>query len=418
MLTVTTIFARYPLIRYVCALLGFLQMLFIGPMMGLTKGLFVFWFIYVNGAQDSAIFCHPLSNFSKQCARVYEQFVRYKEDVFCLNTVIAFGGVLPIFFFLIMYVTRVYELPFYVHFAMWYAYSFYRIGPASMHFAYVHTLCHKEGHTKLGIFKLKWLNNAFNWWIGLFYGLMPGTYSCGHSINHHGFNNYEGDLVSTGWANRDSLVNWFAYLVQWQLYHLNLTSILSFYYGPKNLRRFIKNMVAGVTYYWAFVALCYVLSGYNAKFVFWYLTYPMLEAMTFLSMVNWSWHLFLDPDDVNNEYVSSITLFNGPSNVLNEDYHLVHHQYPAHHWTKHPQLFEKHQKEYVANMASVFQGTHALEMFYLGATGQFKKIADKYDRAYLPKDMTDEQLIELIKRRVQTTLFDQKGDLRPLTKEN
>ena len=172
-----------------------------------------------------------------------------------------------------------------------------------MHFAYVHTLCHKEGHTKLGIFKFNgyWfnnvMNNIFNWWIGLFYGLMPGTYAFGHSINHHSFNNLEGDLISTGWAVRDSMFNWFTYLGQWALYHLNLTSILSFYSGPVRMKKYTKNMCVGVVYYWLFYFGCLYLSNFNFKFIFMYLTYPMIEGGIFLAAVNWSWHLFCDPDE-------------------------------------------------------------------------------------------------------------------------
>ena len=36
--------------------------------------------------------------------------------------------------------------------------------------------------------------------------------------------------------------------------------------------------------------------------------------------------LDLDPDDVENEYVASITILGGTINVLNEDSHVVHHQ--------------------------------------------------------------------------------------------
>jgi hypothetical protein len=41
-----------------------------------------------------------------------------------------------------------------------------------------------------------------------------------------------------------------------------------------------------------------------------------------------SWHSFLDPKQ-DNVYASSITIFGGDekTNILNEDYHVVHHQY-------------------------------------------------------------------------------------------
>ena len=39
--------------------------------------------------------------------------------------------------------------------------------------------------------------NSFNWWIGLFYGVLPSSFACGHSINHHKYNNGPLDVVST-----------------------------------------------------------------------------------------------------------------------------------------------------------------------------------------------------------------------------
>jgi len=401
--------------------------------MGITMGTFVLWFVYINKAVDESIWFHPQSNLSKYCTKYFSQFVRYKQDVFVLNTIIIEGILLPILFFIIMYISRYYTLPFYAHFTIWYLYSFLRIGPASMHFAYFHTLVHKEGHTRLGLFKFEnkiintFCNNAFNWWIGLFYGVMPGTYAYGHSIGHHGFNNLEGDLISTGWAPRDSMINWFAYLIQMALYSLNVTTIYSFYYGRKGLQQYVIKMIYGQIWYWAFYFLCYIISGYNTMFVIFYLTYPQLEGLVFLSGINWSWHLFVDPDDFGNDYVASLTLFNGPSNVLNEDYHVVHHQYPAHHWTKHPKLFEKHKSEYYKNNASVFQGTHAMELWYFAITKQYEMIYNRYDKTFLPKSMTKEDVIELLKKRMRATFFDKNGNFKPkykiqtgtaMTKEN
>ena len=173
-----------------------------GPFMAITMGPFVPWFVYVNNAKDESIWFHPYSNLSNHCRKYYSKFVRHTEDVFVLNIIIIQGIILPFLFLCIICITRYYELPFYLHFVLWYLYTFLRVGPASMHFAYVHTLAHKEGHTRSGIFTFNSkvlntvTNNCFNWWIGLFYGLMPGTYAYGHSINHHGFNNLEGIISS------------------------------------------------------------------------------------------------------------------------------------------------------------------------------------------------------------------------------
>lgn len=171
-------------------------------------------------------------------------------------------------------------------------------------------------------------------------------------------------------------------------------------------------MIFGVTYYWFFIFSCLSLSGYNYKFIFFYLIYPMFEGMIFLAMVNWSWHSFIDPNNFENEYVSSLTIFDGPSNVLNEDYHVVHHQYPAYHWSFHPNLFLKHKQEYIDNKASVFKQTHAVQIFYFGVTRQYHKIAKKYHKQFLPKNITQKELIQLIKIRLRTTFYDENGEYK------
>ena len=45
-----------------------------------------------------------------------------------------------------------------------------------------------------------------------------------------------------------------------------------------------------------------------------------------LACIQWCWHGFVDPQDPENPFVGSITLLDGPINVLGEDYHVVHHQ--------------------------------------------------------------------------------------------
>ena len=55
----------------------------------------------------------------------------------------------------------------------------------------------------------------------------------------------------------------------------------------------------------------------------------------------------------------SITILHGPINVLNEDAHVVHHQYPGAHWTQHPDLMRKHTKAYNGGLGSIFVGAPA-----------------------------------------------------------
>ena len=46
---------------------------------------------------------------------------------------------------------------------MAWAYNVLRIGPYFMNFAYVYTLCHKEGHSQLGLFKKEYAAARPGW---------------------------------------------------------------------------------------------------------------------------------------------------------------------------------------------------------------------------------------------------------------
>ena len=109
-----------------------------------------------------------------------------------------------------------------------------------------------------------------------------------------------------------------------------------------------------------------------------FFTSTFFEQTLLLSGINWVWHAFIDPDDVENEYVQSVTILGGTINVLNEDSHVVHHQYPGSHWTRHPSLLTKHEAAYANAKASVFYGTHTFELLALILMADYDKLADRF----------------------------------------
>ena len=170
---------------------------------------------------------------------------------------------------------------------------------------------------------------------------------------------------------------------------------------------YVYRMLLLTVYYWSFFGLITYIGG--IKFSLIYLIYPITEGIIFLSSVNWSWHLFLDPINTDNEYVYSVTFFDEPSNVLNENYHVVHHQYPGFHWTQYPKLFKKHENEYYKYNASVFNNIHAIQLAFLAVTQQYTKIAKAYDSKYfIDKKLSLKETAELMKIRVRTTFFNYK----------
>jgi hypothetical protein len=136
-----------------------------------------------------------------------------------------------------------------------------------MNFAYVYTLCHKEGHTaaartglwhapydKRGIFRY-----IFNWWIGLFYGVLPASFAIGHSVNHHRYNNGPGDVISTSDKPRDSFTALICYLPRFMLYATNVSTVWQFL--QEGQHKVAKNAIFGSIYYLLWVVFVAISVG-------------------------------------------------------------------------------------------------------------------------------------------------------------
>eukprot|EP00039_Didymoeca_costata_P030993 m.32577 g.32577 ORF g.32577 m.32577 type:complete len:421 (-) comp8428_c0_seq2:1680-2942(-) len=376
-------------------MIGIALMLGMLPCFSLIMGSSVVWYVLDFGSSLK------LADYIDKALQPYtSSIMRNPADGFVVCVVMSAGVMLP----LLGLYNLLYTMEYGFSFKMWYLYHLWRVGPMAMHFSIVNTLCHKEGHTYNGMFKQPYnsiLRYSFNWWIGLFYGLAPSTYTFGHSRNHHTYNNEHGDVVSTGDMPRDNFMNYVAYIPRWFAYHINITTYIQF--KVEKNEECANKMVMGSLYYITFVV---IVASFSPIFAIAYILYPLLETGVFLSAVNWSWHAFTDPNDPTNEFVSSITILSGPFNVLNEDYHVVHHQYPGTHWTKHPELFEKHREQYIASQATIFEDCHAIEVFVYSVLRQYKRLARKY--VDLSGKLSLEEKEELMRKRLQAVTWDSK----------
>jgi hypothetical protein len=224
------------------------------------------------------------------------RFVKNRQDAYMMNCILLHAVIIPLLFLACYFYTVKYGFSL----ALCWAYHVFRIGPYFMNFAYVYTLCHKEGHSMRGLYSEPYnkgfLRNIFNWWIGLFFGVMPASFAYGHSINHHRYNNGPLDVVTTSDKPRDSFINFIAYLPRWTSYSLNLSSIVQF--TREGNYKVAKQMLWGSVYFW----LWYGFWGYqNNAFAAAYLLYPFLENVVLLACVNWSWHAFNHPSDPEDE---------------------------------------------------------------------------------------------------------------------
>uniref|UniRef100_A0A7S2J590 Fatty acid desaturase domain-containing protein n=1 Tax=Haptolina brevifila TaxID=156173 RepID=A0A7S2J590_9EUKA len=367
------------------------MLILIGPPIGIVIGSTVVWEAidrgFAGGLVESGqelsglIFGRIIPWIERLTKPINKHFVKHEDDSFLVNFALFTALGLPL---LLTTFGR-------LHLAckstaaaalLCYAYHVIRIGPFFMNFAYVYSVCHKEGHAqaaKTGLFappldKSGPLRYIFNWWVGLFFGVLPSSFAVGHSINHHKYNNGPSDVVSTSDKPRDDWRWLIAYIPRFTLYACNISTTAQFI--KEGLHSVAFRTVLGTLYYLMFVAL--VAKWYGAWFSFAYIIYPFLEQSVMLSGINWVWHAFLDPNDVENEYVQSITILGGTINVLNEDSHVVHHQYPGVHWSTHPKLLTKHGKAYETRLGSVFYGTHTFEMLALILLRDYDKLAERF----------------------------------------
>ena len=193
--------------------------------------------------------------------------------------------------------------------------------------------------------------------------------------------------------SRDRFGSWVRYVPEWMAYALNLSSLAFFARRGEWRRAF--GTVASTAYYLCFVGLVWRC---HPAFCFWYLIYPLVEGNILLSVVNYTWHAFIDPDDPSNDYVNSTTVIDGQNFCLKEEYHVVHHQYAGVHWTRHKALYEKHLSSYKAARASIFKGENLFVIFGCIVSRDYKKLASMY---FEPGDMKPEEVEEMMKVRLR-----------------
>eukprot|EP00051_Salpingoeca_urceolata_P004525 m.65608 g.65608 ORF g.65608 m.65608 type:complete len:428 (+) comp13677_c0_seq2:140-1423(+) len=376
---------------------GYVMLFTITPFVAVVIGSAVLW-----DALDRGFRGRPLDGLlmaaagwvNKVTAEHNAKFVKVKEDAFVMNALWLLGGFVPLLCAGCFYYTLQHGFSLYVC----YMYHVLRIGPYFMNFAYVYTMCHKEGHSYTGLYKDPYnstLRNAFNWWIGLFYGVLPSSFAYGHSVNHHKYNNGPQDVISTADKPRDDYVNFLSFLPRFLLYATNVSTTWQFW--SEGNRMVAVKMVVGSLWWLGFV----VGVGYfHTMFALTFLVYPLLENVMLLACINWCWHGFIDPKDPEDGYVGSVTIYNGPINVLNEDYHVVHHQYPGVHWTKHEDRYHKHfdRGEYADHKATCFTDTHVFELFFVIILADYDYLVEHFvDHS---KTLSKDEIRELLHARL------------------
>ena len=215
-------------------------------------------------------------------------------------------------------------------------------------------------------------NYYLPWIVAPFFGHTPETYFVHHIGMHHVENNLEDDESSTMPYQRDSFRDFMRYFGDFffrgifELYH---------YHKKRNRKQFMKRMVTGeIAYYIVVITLSFI--NFPATLIAFILPFLIFRFITMLG--NWAQHAFIDVDDPENLYKSSITCINVKYNhrCWNDGYHISHHIRPNMHWTEHPKHFLTNLDDYAKNKAIVFDGLDFLQVFIHLMNKRYEKLAD------------------------------------------
>ncbi|KAK3369787.1 fatty acid desaturase-domain-containing protein [Lasiosphaeria ovina] len=185
------------------------------------------------------------------------------------------------------------------------------------------------------------------------------SYFYHHVKHHHVEGNGPNDLSSTIRYQRDSLVNFLHYLGRFYFFvWLDL---------PRYFWRSRRPVLAAKSCFWELgtYAAIYAAWRFNHAAAVVVLIIPLSLLRIALMVGNWGQHAFVDENEPDSDFRSSITLIDVPSNrfCFNDGYHTSHHLNPLRHWREHPLAFLKARDEYARQGALVFH-----DIDYIGIT--------------------------------------------------
>jgi len=213
-------------------------------------------------------------------------------------------------------------------------------------------MLHNTSHRRLFKRKYRWLNKWIPWVLGPFCGQSPDTYEVHHITMHHAEGNLPDDLSSTMDYQRDSVWHWLRYF--FRFFFLILFEMTA-YQARKKRWKLVRKMLVGELGFYAF---CVGMSFVSLPATLTVFIIPFVAIRVLMMMGNWGQHAFVDQDEPDNDYKSSITCINARYNrrCFNDGYHISHHLKANRHWTEHPAELEEHRAEYIANDAVLFEG--------------------------------------------------------------
>ncbi|KAG5926335.1 hypothetical protein E4U42_003400 [Claviceps africana] len=221
------------------------------------------------------------------------------------------------------------------------------------------------------------------------------TYYFHHVKHHHVEGNGPDDLSSTLRFQRDSIPDFLHYVGR---FYFMIWFDLPLYFLRKNRPGLALKTVVSELANYAFFYLVSRLAGNKATFFVYIL--PCLVLRIGLMVGNWAQHAFVDQDDPDSDFRSSVTLVDVASNrfCFNDGYHTSHHLNPLRHWREHPISFLEQKHTYAKEGALVF---HNIDFLMIS----FRLLAKDYEhlaKCLVPIgdqiNLTMEERVQLLKK--------------------
>ncbi|WYZ34578.1 hypothetical protein EsH8_I_000854 [Colletotrichum jinshuiense] len=268
------------------------------------------------------------------------KIVRHETDVLMLtHLILYFTTLVPSAILLFRHFT-------YIHGVLHLAMQFYYMGTYTL---MMHQHIHMNGIlAKRPILRL--IDAVFPYITDPLMGHTWNTYFYHHVKHHHVEGNGPHDLSSTIRYQRDDIFHFLHYVGRF--FFLVWFDLPRYFLRKGQITNGIK------TGFWELFnyTVLYTLYCLNSKATTFVLLCPLLLLRLGLMVGNWGQHAFVDADEPDSDFRSSITLIDVPSNryCYNDGYHTSHHLNPRRHWRDHPTSFLQQKKTYIQEKALVF----------------------------------------------------------------
>ncbi|KAM4065252.1 fatty acid desaturase domain-containing protein [Hirsutella rhossiliensis] len=221
------------------------------------------------------------------------------------------------------------------------------------------------------------------------------SYYYHHVKHHHVENNGPDDLSSTLRFQRDSVADFLCYVGR---FFFLVWIELPLYFLRKN--RLSMAMQAAGCESLTYVFYCAMAILFGGKATFFVYLFPLLLMRTGLMIGNWGQHAFVDADEPDSDFRSSVTLIDVASNrfCFNDGYHTSHHLNPLRHWRDHPISFLEQKQTYAREGAIVFHNIDFLMVSFRLLCKDYHHLAKCMVPMGSQIDLTMEGRVDLLKK--------------------